>query len=47
MKKLLYGVLIFFALLIAALVSLPYLFKDQIIAQVKKAANERDRKSVV
>ncbi|HMX41397.1 MAG TPA: AsmA family protein, partial [Saprospiraceae bacterium] len=40
MKKLLYGVLIFFALLIAALVSLPYLFKDQIIAQVKKAANE-------
>ena len=40
MKKLLYGILIFFALLLAALVAIPYFFKDEIIAQVKTAANE-------
>ncbi len=40
MKKLLYGILIFVALLLAALVAIPYFFKDEIIAQVKTAANE-------
>lgn len=40
MKKLLYGILIFFALLLAALVAIPYFFKDEIITQVKTAANE-------
>ena len=40
MKKLLFGIAIFFVLLIGALVALPYFFKDEIIAQVKNAANE-------
>lgn len=40
MKKLLFGIAIFFFLLIAALVALPYFFKDEVIAQVKAAANE-------
>ncbi len=40
MKKLLFGIAIFFVLLIGALVALPYFFKDEIIAQVKTAANE-------
>lgn len=40
MKKLLFGIAIFFVLLIGALVTLPYFFKDEIIAQVKTAANE-------
>ena len=40
MKKLLIGIAIFVVLLIGALISLPYFFKDEIIAQVKTAANE-------
>ena len=40
MKKVLLGILIFFALLIGALIAIPYFFKDEIIAQVKTAANE-------
>lgn len=40
MKKVLFGLAIFLFLLLAALVAIPYLFKDEIIAQVKTAANE-------
>ena len=40
MKKVLFGLAIFFFLLLAALVAIPYLFKDEIIAQIKTAANE-------
>jgi len=40
MKKILFGFAIFIFLLLAALVAIPYLFKDEIIAQVKTAANE-------
>lgn len=40
MKKLLIGIAIFFVLLLGALIALPYFFKDEIIAQVKTAANE-------
>jgi hypothetical protein len=40
MKKLLFGIAIFLALLIGALIALPYFFKDEIIAQVKATANE-------
>ena len=40
MKKLLFGIAITLLLLLVALVSLPYFFKDEIIAQVKTAANE-------
>jgi len=40
MKKVLFGIAIFIFLLLAALVAIPYLFKDEIIAQVKTAANE-------
>ncbi len=40
MKKVLYGIAIFIFLLLAALVAIPYFFKDEIIAQVKTAANE-------
>ncbi|GAB4496001.1 MAG: hypothetical protein OHK0019_26720 [Saprospiraceae bacterium] len=40
MKKLLFGIAIFLVLLIGALIALPYFFKDEIIAQVKTAANE-------
>lgn len=40
MKKVLFGLAIFIFLLLAALVAIPYLFKDEIIAQVKTAANE-------
>lgn len=40
MKKLLIGIAIFLVLLLGALVSLPYFFKDDIIAQVKTTANE-------
>jgi hypothetical protein len=40
MKKLLLAVLVFFVILLGALIALPYFFKDTIVAQVKKAANE-------
>lgn len=40
MKKILFGIAITLLLLLVALVSLPYFFKDEIIAQVKAAANE-------
>lgn len=40
MKKLLIGIAIFIVLLLGALISIPYFFKDDIIAQVKVAANE-------
>lgn len=40
MKKVLFGIAIFIFLVLAALVAIPYLFKDEIIAQVKTAANE-------
>jgi vacuolar-type H+-ATPase subunit H len=40
MKKVLFGIAIFLFLLLGALVAIPYLFKDEIIAQVKTTANE-------
>lgn len=40
MKKLLFGIAITLLLLLVALISIPYFFKDEIIAQVKLAANE-------
>lgn len=40
MKKLFLGLAIFIVLLLAALIAVPYLFKDQIIAKVKTVANE-------
>ena len=40
MKKFLIGLAIFFVFLIGMLFAAPYLFKDQITAQIKKAANE-------
>ncbi|MCK6695587.1 MAG: AsmA family protein, partial [Thermoanaerobaculia bacterium] len=40
MKKILFGIAIVIVLFLGALMALPYLFKDEIIAQVKKAANE-------
>ena len=40
MKKILFGIAITLLLLLVALVTIPYFFKDEIIAQVKKAANE-------
>lgn len=40
MKKVLFGIAIFIVLLLAALIALPYFFKDEIIAQVKTSANE-------
>lgn len=40
MKKVLFGIAIFLFLLLAALIAIPYLFKDEIVAQVKTAANE-------
>ena len=40
MRKLLFGLAIFFVLLIGVLFAVPYLFKDQITARIKKAANE-------
>lgn len=40
MKKVFFGIAIVIVLVLGALVALPYLFKDEIIAQVKKAANE-------
>ncbi|MEQ1745628.1 MAG: AsmA-like C-terminal region-containing protein [Saprospiraceae bacterium] len=40
MKKFLFGIAIVLVLLIGALVALPYFFKDEIVAQVKQAANE-------
>jgi uncharacterized protein involved in outer membrane biogenesis len=41
MKKVLFGIAIFIFLLMASLIAIPYLFKDEIIAQVKTAANKR------
>jgi hypothetical protein len=40
MKKLFLGVAVFVVVLMGALIALPYFFKDSIVAQVKKAANE-------
>lgn len=40
MKKFLFGIAIVFVLVLGALASLPYFFKDEIVAQVKQAANE-------
>lgn len=40
MKKILFGIAIFIFLLLAALIAIPYFFKDEIVAQVKTAANE-------
>lgn len=40
MKKVLFGIAIFIFLFLAALVAIPYLFKDDIIAQIKTSANE-------
>jgi hypothetical protein len=40
MKKLLFGIAIFLVLLVGALIAIPYIFKDEIIEQVKAAANE-------
>lgn len=40
MKKVLFGLAITLVLLLGALIALPYFFKDEIIAQVKAAANE-------
>jgi uncharacterized protein involved in outer membrane biogenesis len=40
MKKLFIGLAVLVVLLIGALFAIPYFFKDDIIAQVKKAANE-------
>jgi len=40
MKKVLFGIAVVLVLLIGALIAVPYLFKDEIVAQVKEAANE-------
>jgi hypothetical protein len=40
MKKVLFGLAIFLFLILGSLIAIPYLFKDEIIAQVKTAANE-------
>jgi hypothetical protein len=40
-KKILYGILLFFALFIGTLVAIPFLFKDKIIAKVKEEANKK------
>jgi hypothetical protein len=40
MKKILIGFAVLVVLLLSALVAIPYFFKDEIIAQIKKAANE-------
>lgn len=40
MKKVLFGIAIFLVLLLGAIIAIPYLFKDEIVAQVKTAANE-------
>ncbi|MFN4079804.1 MAG: AsmA-like C-terminal region-containing protein [Saprospiraceae bacterium] len=40
MKKIFLGIAIFVAVLIGALIALPFLFKDEIVAQIKKTANE-------
>lgn len=40
MKKVLFGLAVFLFLLLGALVAIPYLFKDEIVAQVKASANE-------
>ncbi|MDX1912167.1 MAG: AsmA family protein, partial [Saprospiraceae bacterium] len=40
MKKILFGIAIFLFLLLAAMIAIPYLFKDEIVTQVKTAANE-------
>jgi hypothetical protein len=40
MKKLLIGLAIFFAVVLGAMFAIPYLFKDEIVEQVKVSANE-------
>lgn len=40
MKKILFGIAIFIVLLVGALIALPFIFKDEIISQVKATANE-------
>ena len=40
MKKVLFGLAIFLFLILGSLIAIPFLFKDEIIAQVKAAANE-------
>jgi len=40
MKKLLFGIAVVLVLVLGALIAIPYFFKDQIIEQVKTAANE-------
>lgn len=40
MKKLLLGIAIFVVILLGAMIAIPFLFKDEIVAQIKKAANE-------
>jgi Uncharacterized protein involved in outer membrane biogenesis len=40
MKKLLIGIAIFLAVLLGAMFAIPYLFKDEIVEQVKVSANE-------
>ncbi|HLP95345.1 MAG TPA: AsmA-like C-terminal region-containing protein [Saprospiraceae bacterium] len=40
MKKVLFGLAIFLFLLLGSLIAIPFLFKDEIMAQVKTAANE-------
>jgi vacuolar-type H+-ATPase subunit H len=40
MKKVLFGIAIFLFLILGSLIAIPFLFKDEIIAQVKTAANE-------
>jgi Ca2+-binding EF-hand superfamily protein len=39
-KKALLSIAVILFLLIGALIALPFIFKDEIIAEVKKAANE-------
>ena len=39
MKKVLIGIAIFLVLLLGALITLPYFFKDEIISQVKAQTN--------
>lgn len=40
MKKLLIGFAVLLVLLLGAMVSIPYFFKDEIVAAIKKAAND-------
>ena len=40
MKKILFGIAVVLVLFIGALIALPFMFKDEIVAQVKQTANE-------